>query len=72
MKISGISIIGMGKMGEAVAQGLRKKAGAPELMIRGTTRSAKSAEDVRARLDITCDTDNAAAVAASNIVLFFA
>jgi pyrroline-5-carboxylate reductase len=63
-----IGIIGMGKIGEAVAVGLRKSE-VPGLKIRGSTRSKESAEDVVKRLGIACDTDNAKVVAGSEIVL---
>ena len=66
--ISAICIVGMGKMGEAVAQGLRSQKTAG-FKIRGTTRTKESAKDVVARLKIECDTDNAKAVAASEIIL---
>jgi pyrroline-5-carboxylate reductase len=63
-----IGIIGMGKMGEAVAQGLHKSDLAG-IKIRGTTRSRESAEDVVKRLGLACDTDNAKAAADSEVVL---
>ena len=63
-----IAIVGMGKMGEAVAVGLRKS-GAPGISVRGTTRSVESAEDAARRTGIACDTDNGKAVLASEIVL---
>jgi pyrroline-5-carboxylate reductase len=63
-----IGIIGMGKMGEAVAQGLRQSKVAG-VTIRGTTRTKESADDVHQRLDIQCDTDNAKTAAASEIIL---
>ena len=61
-----IAIIGMGKMGEAVAVGLRQQ---KDIEIRGTTRSPESAADVKKRLGLKCDTDNAAAVAGVDVVL---
>lgn len=63
-----IAIIGLGKMGEAVALGLRKS-GTSGISVRGTTRSSESAEDAAKRLGVPCDTDNARAVAASEIII---
>jgi pyrroline-5-carboxylate reductase len=61
-----IGIIGLGKMGEAVAQGLKSHKG---FTIRGTTRTAESAADARKRLGIDCGTDNLAAASGAEIVL---
>jgi pyrroline-5-carboxylate reductase len=63
-----IAIIGMGKMGEAVAMGL-KGAGPKGLSIRGTTRSSESAAEAAKRAGIPVDTDNAAAAASAEVVL---
>ena len=63
-----LAILGMGKMGEAVAQGLRRGE-LRGLSIRGTTRSEESAQAVRKRLNIPCDSANGAAVEQSEIVL---
>lgn len=63
-----IAIIGMGKMGEAVALGLRKS-GSNGFSVRGTTRSGESAKDAAKRLRIPCDTDNGKAVTSSKIVI---
>ncbi len=63
-----ISIIGMGKMGEAVAQGLRKSQ-VKGVSIRGTTRTEESARYARDHLKIECDTDNAKAAADAEIIL---
>jgi pyrroline-5-carboxylate reductase len=63
-----IGIIGMGKMGEAVATGLRENKVAG-VSIRGTTRTQKSADEVSSRLGIHCDIDNLKAAAASDILM---
>jgi pyrroline-5-carboxylate reductase len=67
-----IAILGMGKMGEAVALGLQRSAkasGASGISVRGTTRSRESAADAAKRTGIACDTDNAEAVESSEILL---
>lgn len=63
-----IAIIGMGKMGEAIAQGLMQS---PQQKYRicGTTRSEESAAEVRARLGIDCHTDNAKAISDADLVI---
>jgi pyrroline-5-carboxylate reductase len=62
-----IGIVGMGKMGEAVARGLTRSGVAAT--VRGSTRTAESAADVRGRLGIMCGTDNAEAARDADIVL---
>jgi pyrroline-5-carboxylate reductase len=62
-----IGIVGMGKMGEAVAIGLRKSG--VEATVRGATRTEESAAEVRERLGIPCSTDSADAARDADIVL---
>ncbi|MFN9424345.1 pyrroline-5-carboxylate reductase [Gemmatimonas sp.] len=62
-----IGIIGMGKMGEAVAQGLARNR--VDATMRGATRTTESATDVRDRLGIPCGTDNIEAARGADIVL---
>ncbi len=57
----------MGKMGEAVVQGLAQHG--VEATIRGSTRTAESAAAVRERLGIPCSTDNAEAASGAEVVL---
>ena len=64
-----LSIIGMGKMGEAIAQGLMDSPLKSEYKISGTTRSEESAADSRNRLKISCTTQNAKAIADADIIL---
>ena len=63
-----IAVLGMGKMGEAVVQGLRR-GHLGGVSVRGTTRSDESAQSVRQRLNIPCGVDNSEAVEHSNLVL---
>lgn len=62
-----IAILGMGKMGEAVAEGLRKSRA--KAVIHGTTRSKESALETVKRLGIPCDTDNVKAARESDVIL---
>lgn len=64
-----IAIIGMGKMGEAIALGLMESKLASRYRISGTTRSEESAKEVRESLKIPCSTDNPAAIRDADIVL---
>ena len=63
-----IAIIGMGKMGEAIAQGLMQSELGSRYKIAGTTRSEESASEVRTRLKIECRTDNAAAMKNADLI----
>ncbi len=63
-----IGIIGMGKMGEAIAQGLQRGHG-KQYQIRGTTRSAESAAEASRELGFEVGTDNRALIAASEVLL---
>lgn len=62
-----IGIVGMGKMGEAVAQGLARYG--VDATVRGSTRTEESAAEVRERLGIPCSTDNTDAARDAEIVL---
>ena len=66
--IKNIAIIGMGKMGEAIAQGLMHSS-LQKYRICGTTRSDESAAEVRARLGINCHTDNSKAISDADLVI---
>ena len=69
MKKQNIAIIGLGKMGEAIAQGLMSGNLSGEFRITGTTRTEESAKEVRNRLNIECTTDNAEALQGAGIIL---
>src|SRR4051812_18406361 len=62
-----IGILGMGKMGEAIALGLRRSD--PQQRVEGSTRSADSAREASKHLKIHCDTDNARVAASSEVLL---
>jgi pyrroline-5-carboxylate reductase len=64
-----VSIIGMGKMGEAVAQGMMQSSLSSQYVITGTTRSEDSAKEVRSRLKISCTTDNGNAIKEADLIL---
>lgn len=64
-----IGIVGLGKMGEAVVQGLRRTGQNSDYQIRGTTRSQESAKEASKRLGIQCSTDNEKLVEDSEILL---
>jgi pyrroline-5-carboxylate reductase len=64
-----LSIIGMGKMGEAIAQGLTESALGKNYEIWGTTRTEASAEEVKERLRIPCSTKNDEALARADLIL---
>ncbi|OFZ83425.1 MAG: pyrroline-5-carboxylate reductase [Bdellovibrionales bacterium RIFOXYD1_FULL_44_7] len=63
-----IGILGLGKMGEALARGLIKKA-ADEYFIEASTRTAESAKEASRRLGIKCYTDNNELVSKSDIIV---
>ena len=69
MKSKNIAIIGMGKMGEAIAQGLNQSALKNYYHLSGTTRSEASAAEVRSQLNIPCDNDNQNAIKNADIIL---
>ena len=64
-----LGILGMGKMGEAVAQGLAKSSQAREFTIQGTTRSPESAKEATQHLKIKVHTDNKKTVSESDVLL---
>jgi pyrroline-5-carboxylate reductase len=64
-----IAILGLGKMGEAIARGLMESKLKSKYKIIGTTRSAESAKEAESALGVTCTTDNTAAIQAADIVL---
>jgi pyrroline-5-carboxylate reductase len=67
--VTALGIIGMGKMGEAVAQGLAASEHAKDYVIRGTTRTPESASDTAKRLGISCGTDNGEVAAKCSLLL---
>ncbi len=66
--IKKLAIIGMGKMGEAIAQGLMQSNLSTQYKIVGTTKSEDSASEVRSRLKIGCTTDNASAMKDADLI----
>lgn len=64
-----LSVIGMGKMGEAIAQGLIDSTLGSKYEIWGTTRTEESSLEVREQLKIHCTTDNSEALARADIIL---
>lgn len=64
-----IGILGMGKMGEAIAQGLLRSKGVSEVLLEGTTHSKESAAEASSKLKILCDNDNLGLVSRSKLVL---
>ena len=60
-----IGIIGVGKMGEMIIQGL----GASKHEIKATTRSASTAQEVSRRFSIDCGTDNLKLASQSDVIL---
>lgn len=64
-----LSIIGMGKMGETIAQGLQQSSLAKKYEITGTTKSKESAQEVKKRTGIECHTQNSQAIQESDVVL---
>jgi pyrroline-5-carboxylate reductase len=69
MKIGRIGILGMGKMGEALAKGLQSSTDSKLFAIKGTTRSKESAAEAAKRLGIECHTDNAKLAAESEVII---
>jgi pyrroline-5-carboxylate reductase len=64
-----LAIIGMGKMGEAIALGLMSSPSGSEWRIVGSTRTEESSREVCERLNIECSTDNARILRGADIVL---
>lgn len=67
--MNSIGIIGLGKMGEAIAEGLKRSRDGKGYHFFATTRSEESARDAKSRLGISCTTDNGALVSESEVVL---
>lgn len=64
-----LAIIGMGKMGEAIAQGLMQSPLKSHYQIIGTTKSKESSEEIRKILKIECTQDNSKAIQFADVVL---
>lgn len=64
-----IGILGLGKMGEAIAQGLNHSEEAKDFQILGTTRSPESAAEVSRRLKLDCHTDNEKLIRSAEVVI---
>lgn len=64
-----VGIIGMGKMGEALALGLQRRSPAKKLSIAASTRSKESAADASRRLGIACSISNAEVARASDVLV---
>ncbi len=64
-----IGIIGMGKMGEALVEGLRHSKEHQDVRVVATTRSRESAEEVKERLGIECGIDNRALVKQCDLIV---
>jgi pyrroline-5-carboxylate reductase len=64
-----LAIIGMGKMGEAIAQGLMSSPLGSGYRIVGTTRTEESAREVRDHLKIDCFIDNEEALRAAGVII---
>lgn len=64
-----IGILGLGKMGEAVVQGLKRVPNSSSFKITGTTHGENSAQEASRRLGIACHIDNLKLVRESEVVL---
>lgn len=69
MKALRLGIIGLGQMGEAIAQGLLNSTLKSSFQITGTTLSEASAIEARKKYKIDCGTDNSALVKKSDIII---
>ncbi|MEO7794917.1 MAG: pyrroline-5-carboxylate reductase [Thermoanaerobaculia bacterium] len=69
MKNARIVVLGMGMMGRTIAEGV-VRAGQPKRSIAGTTRTRASATRLTKELGIAVGSDNVAAVADADIVVF--
>ncbi len=67
--IKKIAIIGMGKMGETIAQGLMDSSSSSQCQIIGTTRSKESADEIKNRLHLPCHNDNKSAMKNADLVI---
>lgn len=68
-KSANIGIVGVGKIGEAIIEGLKRSSEAKGFTAVGSTRSEESARDARERLGIECGTDNAAVAAGARVLI---
>jgi pyrroline-5-carboxylate reductase len=64
-----LSIIGLGKMGEAIVKGLQQSDLTNHYQIIGTTRTQESARETSKTLKIKCSTDNEAAIREADIII---
>jgi pyrroline-5-carboxylate reductase len=64
-----IGILGFGKMGEAIANGLMESNHSKDFEITATTRTADKAAKISQRLNISCHTQNDRLLAESDIIL---
>lgn len=64
-----VGILGLGKMGEALAQGIRASSTSSQYEIAASTRTTESAKEVEKRLSIKCYTDNARLAKESDIII---
>jgi pyrroline-5-carboxylate reductase len=64
-----LGILGLGKMGEAVVQGLLGSSSSKKFTIQGTTRSEETAKEVTRRLKIECHTQNEKLASSSDVIL---
>lgn len=68
-----LGILGLGKIGEAVVQGIRRSSvsanGASEFTIHATTRSEESAREAEKRLNLRTHTDNRRLATDSEVIL---
>ena len=64
-----IGIIGMGKMGEAAARGLKRTPEAKKFFIQGSTRRKESAAEASRNSGVPCHTDNRALIGESEVIL---
>jgi pyrroline-5-carboxylate reductase len=65
-----IGILGFGKMGEAIGQGLQRQSStAKSFSIQGVTRTAASAKEIGQRLSIPCGTSSETLVGEVDVVL---
>jgi len=64
-----IGILGLGKMGEALIQGLKNSTEAKNFSIRASTRTVESAREVGKRLGVECDTDNTKVASSAEVLI---
>lgn len=64
-----IGILGLGKMGEALVEGIRRTGESKHLQVQATTRSSQSAADAKSRLKVNCHTDNPKLAGESEVLI---